>query len=482
MFGFLRKKKPSNAVDEFIFATYGNPPPSKRANLERATSLAFEELLIGNVEQQSVRVVAEEIYAGPIPFSTHDLALSVAINFFKRPDFMPHLREAQILARIKMLEWLEDKLVVPVIVKNFEEVLHTLYKPAHPTFVPEVKAIKRLVELVERKASTALGPFEDLNRDLGAFIEKNHETCSPMVKMAYAYARRTAMAGLFFQGIVGENVVKHVQDIFQGLQNLTGQTIDFQREASSQADEIVMSYVPRATEEHTRVLVNFAREGVTAIKMANTAGIDFDIDELEEDSVRIDTCIHLIDRVIEVSKTLGMALRSDVNPNSQKRLIDVVEKTSEAKLGAFASMCEDVKLSAPSYRGDSILFPASGYALILGSCGAFAAGGVHPKLISDFSALAKILLTDIGTDPEIHRICREQAIQLASTYVHKLTAASAEVIVEMGLKLHAFIEDGESRLSPEEVVLRANRIARDRAAFHGANVALPKLRFPEFAD
>lgn len=331
-------------------------------------------------------------------------------------------------------------------------------------FSPEVKASKRLVEVVERKAITDLGPFEDLNRDLGAFIEKNFETCDPTVKMAYAYARRTAMAGLFFQGIVGENVVKHVQDIFESFQKLTGQTIVFQREAASQATEIVSSYVPRVTQENWKVLVNYAREGITAVELAKTAGIDFDIDELEEDPVSIDTCFDLLDRVFDLSKALGMTLRPDVNPNSQKRLIDVVEKTHEAKLGAFASMCEDVRSSGLSYVGDNILFSSAGYALILGSCGAYVAGGVHPKLISDYSAIAKTLMGDIGNDPEIHGICREQAVALASTYVYKLTPEAAEIIMETALKLDVFTKDGESRLSPEEVVLRAKRIARDRAS------------------
>jgi len=30
MFGFSKKKKAQNALDEFIFAVYGNPPPAKR--------------------------------------------------------------------------------------------------------------------------------------------------------------------------------------------------------------------------------------------------------------------------------------------------------------------------------------------------------------------------------------------------------------------------------------------------------------------
>ena len=129
MFGLSKKKKAVTALDQFIFAVYGNPPPSKRANLERATALASEELLMDAVEQQEVRAVAEDLNAGPIPYSTHDLALSAALNFFKRPDYMPRLQTAQMLARLKMLEWLEDKLVVPVLVKSFEETLYKLYKP-----------------------------------------------------------------------------------------------------------------------------------------------------------------------------------------------------------------------------------------------------------------------------------------------------------------------------------------------------------------
>lgn len=323
---------------------------------------------------------------------------------------------------------------------------------------------RRLNEVVERRARTELGAFEDLNRDLGAFIEENFETCEPLLKMAYAYARRTAVAGLFFQGIVGENVVKHVQDIFVGLQRATGQTIEFQREAALQASEIVGSYVPRLTSEHELVLFNYAREGVTALELASNEVLDFEIDELEEDPVSIDTCVALIDRLFDVSKALGMSLRPAMDPNRQKRLIDVVEKTNQAKLGAFASMCDDVRSSAQSYKGDNILFSSAGYALILGSCGAYVAGGVHPKLIADYSEIAQTLMADIGDDPEVHRICKEQAIALASTYVSKLTLQSAEIIIENGLNLDVLTNDGESRLTPEEVVLRARRIARARIA------------------
>lgn len=129
MFGFLRKKKPANALDEFIFLVYGNPPPPKRASVRDAAKLAFEQLLMRKVSEQEVRAVTDDLSSGPIPYSTHDLALSVALNFFKQPARVDGLREAQLQARLKMTEWVRAGFAVPVIAKSFEEVLYKLYKP-----------------------------------------------------------------------------------------------------------------------------------------------------------------------------------------------------------------------------------------------------------------------------------------------------------------------------------------------------------------
>jgi hypothetical protein len=129
MFGlFSKKKKPQNALDEFIFAIYGNPPPAKRANVGQAVELA-SDLLVGVIDEKEVSRQAIALNDGPIPYSTHDLALSVALNFFKKPENVPHLFEAQLLARMKMLEWLEKGLVAPMLVQSFESVLYKLYKP-----------------------------------------------------------------------------------------------------------------------------------------------------------------------------------------------------------------------------------------------------------------------------------------------------------------------------------------------------------------
>lgn len=129
MFGlFSKKKKPQNALDEMIFAIYGNPPPAKRANVGQAVEMA-SELLMGIVNENEVSRQAIALNDGPIPYSTHDLALSVALEFFKRPEYKPKLFEAQLLTRMKMLEWLQNGLVAPMLVKSFENVLYKLYKP-----------------------------------------------------------------------------------------------------------------------------------------------------------------------------------------------------------------------------------------------------------------------------------------------------------------------------------------------------------------
>jgi len=129
MFGFSKKKKPANALDEFIFALYGNPPPKKRAKLEEAINLAHSELLLGIINKQKVIEQSIALNAGPVPYSTHDLALSVALHFFQQSTNIPSLSEAQLMARLQALQWLQEKLVAPLLVHSFEEVLYKLYKP-----------------------------------------------------------------------------------------------------------------------------------------------------------------------------------------------------------------------------------------------------------------------------------------------------------------------------------------------------------------
>jgi len=125
---FNKKKKPQNALDELIFTIYGNPPPPKRASVAQAIDMA-NELLMGIIDDSDVSNQAITLNDGSIPYSTHDLALSIALNFFKQPEHVPQLFEAQLLARMKMIEWLQEGLVAPLLVESFENILYKLYKP-----------------------------------------------------------------------------------------------------------------------------------------------------------------------------------------------------------------------------------------------------------------------------------------------------------------------------------------------------------------
>jgi len=130
MFGLFGKKKqgPANALDALILTLYGNPPPLKTAKLEDAIQLAHEELLLKLISKEEVARVAAGLNSGPIPYSTHDLALSVALNFFRDGARTPQLRDAQISARMAALGWLAEKKVVPLLVQSFEDTLYKLYK------------------------------------------------------------------------------------------------------------------------------------------------------------------------------------------------------------------------------------------------------------------------------------------------------------------------------------------------------------------
>lgn len=129
MFGFFsKKKKPKNALDEFIFAVYGNPPPEKRARVGQAVQIA-NELLLGLIDEKEVSQKAIELNDGPIPYSTHDLGLSVAFGFLKNPENSSRFFEAQLLFRMRMVEWMQEGLVAPPLAQSFENVLYKIYKP-----------------------------------------------------------------------------------------------------------------------------------------------------------------------------------------------------------------------------------------------------------------------------------------------------------------------------------------------------------------
>ncbi len=156
----LFKKKPPTMLDAFIHLAYGPNPPAKSADLERSITIAHEDLLFERVPLSKVKQKAAELFEGPIPYSTHDLAVSTALGFFKNPEYVPTLQECQIPARLRVANWARDGKVVKPLAQSFEDVLYRIYKPQpletreRPTTNQEAE--KQIISLIEQLLTAQL--------------------------------------------------------------------------------------------------------------------------------------------------------------------------------------------------------------------------------------------------------------------------------------------------------------------------------------
>jgi hypothetical protein len=114
--------------------------------------------------------------------------------------------------------------------------------------VQQIKAALKLYDRLKKVVPTVrqLGYIEDL------------ENQPPMIKMAYAYARRTVAAGLFYQGWFHYDAFRHVCTVFYGLQLTTGQSVQFQEDAAKQAEELLLSYDRRFNNRFIKLLNTMA--------------------------------------------------------------------------------------------------------------------------------------------------------------------------------------------------------------------------------
>lgn len=103
----------------------------------------------------------------------------------------------------------------------------------------EINKKIRLVDLVVKKYDLEEGIFANINNDLNDAISENTDI---LLKMSYGYARRVASAGLFLQGVFNRENYNHAVNIFRSLQLQTGQSVEFQEEAYSQAVELLQKY------------------------------------------------------------------------------------------------------------------------------------------------------------------------------------------------------------------------------------------------
>jgi len=130
MFSFFKRRHPT-LMDQTIKAIYGEKPPRKSANVAHAVKLAAGDLLCGTTNAERLAGLATELDAGPMPYSTHDLAVSIALRIFMDADeaTRPALFNAQLHARLAALDWAKQGQLAPALLQAFEHTLYERYKP-----------------------------------------------------------------------------------------------------------------------------------------------------------------------------------------------------------------------------------------------------------------------------------------------------------------------------------------------------------------
>jgi len=135
MFNLFKKKKPQNLMSELASTMYGPGAKTGQSELMKATQYAFSNLLGEVVPQSEVATIAQDLRSGEIPYSTEDLALATALNFFRRDDLKTSLSFVQLQARMQMLDWLQKGCVNPMLVQVFENTLYKRFMPSGPGLV-----------------------------------------------------------------------------------------------------------------------------------------------------------------------------------------------------------------------------------------------------------------------------------------------------------------------------------------------------------
>lgn len=128
MFGFLKKQRQPSTLDQIARAMYGDQ--KKTADVQQAVHLAMD-LLAGAFDRAELARIADQLNSGPMPYSTHDLAVSVALNRFKSvaPDDRHTLFSVQLKARMTVFSWFKDGQVHQMLAQAFEDTLYRDYKP-----------------------------------------------------------------------------------------------------------------------------------------------------------------------------------------------------------------------------------------------------------------------------------------------------------------------------------------------------------------
>jgi len=116
----------------------------------------------------------------------------------------------------------------------------------------------KLSDVVEKMTETEF-VFWNINDDLANAADTIMQS-PPLVKMAYGYARRVAVAGLYIQGLADKGAYSHALGIFKSLQLQTGHTVEFQELAAAQSEEYMQTYQALITKPFVSTMIAIAQE------------------------------------------------------------------------------------------------------------------------------------------------------------------------------------------------------------------------------
>ena len=116
-----RRRKNPTMMDAVVHVAHGQHRPTKSADLERAVTLAHEDLLQERAALQDVQDHAAALHKGPMPYSTHDLAAATALAFFRDTKHAPVLAVYQEMARRRVANWRTAGKVNALLADAFEK-------------------------------------------------------------------------------------------------------------------------------------------------------------------------------------------------------------------------------------------------------------------------------------------------------------------------------------------------------------------------
>lgn len=120
------------------------------------------------------------------------------------------------------------------------------------------KKTPKLVDIVPKVTHTDY-VFNNIMGDLGhACDDINRST--PLMVMAYAYARRTAAAAMYIQGLYDRDAFAYVQSMFVNFQKNTDGSVEFQEAAAVESYDFMQTYSTQINGLLTKGLIMIARD------------------------------------------------------------------------------------------------------------------------------------------------------------------------------------------------------------------------------